>query len=39
MNLIESVSEGFPTYTSIAHSLSLSSKHRPDVIEILLKRT
>ena len=25
--------------SSIAHSLSLSSKHRPDMTEILLKRT
>ena len=25
--------------SSIAHSLSLSSKHRPDITEILLKRT
>ena len=33
-DLIESVSEGFLTYCSIAHSLSLS---RPDMTEILLK--
>ena len=39
LNLIESVSEGFPSYSSIAHSLSLSSTHRPDITEILLKRT
>ena len=36
-DLIESVSEGFLTYSSIAHSLSLSSKHRPDMTEILFK--
>ena len=38
-DLIESVSEGFLTYSSIAHSLSLSSEHRPDMAEILLERT
>ena len=31
LNLIGSVSEGFPAYSSIAHSLSLSSAHRPDM--------
>ena len=39
LNLIESVSEGFPSYSSIAHSLSLSSVNRPDMTEILMKRT
>ena len=38
LNVIESVSEDFPIYSSIAHSLSLSSAHRPDMTEILLKR-
>ena len=39
LDLIESVSEGFPTYSSIAHSLSLSTSHCPDMTEILLNRT
>ena len=39
LNLIESVSEDFPSYSSIAHSLSLSSKYRPGMAEKLLKRT
>ena len=38
-DLIGSVSEGFPTYFSIAQSLTSSSTRRPDIIEILLKRT
>ena len=38
-DLIESVSEGFPFYSSIAHSLSLSSKNSPNMNEILLKWT
>ena len=33
-----SVSEGFPTYISIAHNLSLSSSHRHDTSEQLLER-
>ena len=37
-DLIESVSEGFPTYSSSAYNLSLSSAHRPDMTEILLKK-
>ena len=37
-DLIESVSEGFLTYSSISHSLSSSSAHHPDVTERLLKR-
>ena len=36
---IGSVSEGFPTYFSIAQSLTSSSTRRPDITEILLKRT
>ena len=38
-DLIESVSEGFLTYSSISHSLSLSSIQYPDMTEILLKST
>ena len=38
LNLIESVSGGFPSYSSNAHSLSLSHTHHPDMIEILLKK-
>ena len=38
LNLIEAVSEDFPSYSSIAYSLSLSTSHRPDMTEILLKR-
>ena len=37
LNLIESVSEDFPSYSSIAHNFSLSSARRPDMTEILLK--
>ena len=37
-DLIESVSEGFVTYSSIAHNLSVSSAHRPDMTLIPLKR-
>ena len=37
-DLIESVSEGFLTYSSIAH-FSLLPIHHPDMTEILLKRT
>ena len=37
LNLIESVSEDFPSYSSIAHSLSLSHTQHPDMIEIQLK--
>ena len=32
---VESVSEGFPTYSSIAHCLPLPPSHRPDVNEII----
>ena len=39
LDLIESVSEGFPTYFAIAHSFSLSSANRPDMTKILMKRT
>ena len=39
LKLIESVSEDFPSYSSIAHSFSLPSYHRPDITVILLKRT
>ena len=39
LKLIESVSEDFHSYSSIAHRVSLSSKHRPDMTEILLKKT
>ena len=39
LNLIGSVSEGFPSYSSIAHSLSLSPAYRPGMAEIQLKRT
>ena len=39
LNLIESVSEDFPSYSSIAHGFSLSTSDRPDITEILLKRT
>ena len=38
LDLIESVSEDFPTYSSTAHSLSLSTSHCPDMTEILLNR-
>ena len=40
LNLIESVSEGFPSYSSIAYSLLLSSANCPDtcMTEILLKK-
>ena len=32
-DVIESVSKGFSTYSSIAHSLSLSNFQRPDMAE------
>ena len=38
LKLIESVSEDFPSYSSIAHSLSLSHTHHPGMTEILLKK-
>ena len=37
LNLIESVSEDFPSYSSIAHSLWSSPFLHPDMTEILLK--
>ena len=39
LNLIESVSEDFPFYSSIAISLSLSPNYLSDMTEILLRRT
>ena len=39
LDLIESVSEGFPTYSSITHNLSSSSAHRAYMTEIVMKRT
>ena len=39
LNLIESVSEDFPSYSSIAKSVSLFSAHHPDMTSILLNRT
>ena len=38
-DLIETVSEGFLSYSSITQSLSLSTYQCPDLTEILLKRT
>ena len=38
-DLIELVSEGFPSNYFITHSLSLSLTHLPDMTEIQLKST
>ena len=39
LNLIESDSEGFPTYSSTAYSLLSSASCRPEMTGTLLKRT
>ena len=38
LNLIESVSDGFPSYSSIVNILLLLFVYRPDMTEILLNK-